>query len=76
MARNSEVLGSNPVRVECLSPGCSYTVLQTVQRPGMCSVVYGMCTIKNPLGHSITVGHSFDFELSSVDITMIVQKIA
>ena len=21
--------------------GCAYTILQTVQRPGMCSVVYG-----------------------------------
>ena len=42
MARNSKVLDSNSVRVGCLSRGCAYTALQTVQMPGVCGVVNGM----------------------------------
>ena len=29
--------------------GCTYTVLQTVQRPGLCSDVYGTVHYKEPL---------------------------
>ena len=41
MARNSEVSGSNPGWVGCLSLGLSFTVFQTVNRHGVCSAVYG-----------------------------------
>ena len=44
VARNSEVLGSNPDRAGYLSSRlCIYTVLQTVQMTGVCSDVY--CTV-------------------------------
>ena len=36
-----EILGANPGRVGCVSSGLSYTVFQTVQRPVLCSAVYG-----------------------------------
>ena len=29
--------------------GCAYTLLQTVQRPGVCSAVYGTTHYKEPL---------------------------
>ena len=41
MVDNSNVLGSIPCRVGYLSSG-AYTVLQTVQRPGVCRSVYGI----------------------------------
>ena len=41
VTRNLEVLGSNPDRVGYVSSDCAYTVLQTVQRSGVCSAVYG-----------------------------------
>ena len=47
--------------------GCAYTVLQTVQRPGMYSAAYGTVHYKKPLkSFEIRVGHSpgFDFLLS------------
>ena len=45
VARNSEVIGfkSRPDR------GCAYTVLQTVQRSGVCSAVYGTVHYKESL---------------------------
>ena len=48
--------------------GCAYTVLQTVQRPGLCSAVNGTVHYKEPLNHSIRVGHSHDIGLPSVAI--------
>ena len=39
--------------------GCAYTVLQTVQRPGVCSAAYGTVHYKEPLkSFEIRVGHS------------------
>ena len=49
MAQNSGVLGSNPGEVRYLSSGCAYAVLQTVQRSGVCSAVYGTVHYKKPL---------------------------
>ena len=49
--------------------GYVYTVLQTVQSPGVYSAVYMVqCTIKNPRIHSIRVGHSHDYGLPAVAI--------
>ena len=45
VARHSQVLGSNPGRVGCLS----YTGIQNVQRPGVYIVVYGTVYHKKPL---------------------------
>ena len=44
------------------------TVLQTVQRPGVCSAVMVLCTIKNPWSHMIRIGHSPDFRIQSVEM--------
>ena len=41
MARNSEVLGYNHGRFDVCHQGCAYAGLQTVQKPVVCSVVYG-----------------------------------
>ena len=41
VAQNSKVLGSNPAGSDVCRGGCAYTVLQTVQRHGVCSAVYG-----------------------------------
>ena len=48
VARNSEVLASNSVRDVC-HRRCVYTVLQPVQRNGMCSAVYGTAHWEEPL---------------------------
>ena len=49
--------------------GCIYTVLQTVQRPGVYSAVYGTVHYKEPLeSFEIKVGHSLGFGLPSVAI--------
>ena len=61
-----EVQGSCPAWSDVCHWSCAYTVLQTVQRPGMYSAVYG--TMKNPRNHSIRVGHSLDFGHSYVAI--------
>ena len=45
-----------------------HTVLQTVERPGVCSVATVLCTIKNPQSHSIRVEYSPDFGIPSVEI--------
>ena len=47
VARNSEVLGSNPGPVRYLSS--TYTVLQAVQRPGVCGAVYSTVNYEEPL---------------------------
>ena len=49
VARNAEVLGSNPGRVGCSSSSLCMIVLQTVQRPGVCSAVCGTVHYKMPL---------------------------
>ena len=50
VARNAEVLGSNPGRVGCSSSSlCIYTVLQTVQSLGVCCAVCGTVHYKEPL---------------------------
>ena len=36
-----EVLGWNPGKSDVCYRGCAYTLLQTVQRPAVCSAVYG-----------------------------------
>ena len=46
----------------------THTVLQTVQRPRMCSSVYGIVHYKWPWSHSIRVGHCPDFGLPSFAI--------
>ena len=57
-ACNLEVPGSNPGSDIC-HRGCAYTVLQTVQRPGVCSAAYGTVHYKEPLkSFEIRVGHS------------------
>ena len=48
--------------------GCAYTVLQTVQRPGVHSVVYGTMHYKSPWSQLIRVDYSSDFGLRSVAI--------
>ena len=49
--------------------GCVYAVLDTVQKPGVCSVVHGSVDYKEPLkSFDLRVGHSPDFGLLSVAI--------
>ena len=72
-AFNLEVPGSNPGRAGYLHChcGCAYTVLQTVQRPGVYSAAYGRPTVlyKEPLkSFEIRVWHSLVFGLPSVAI--------
>ena len=45
----SFVPGSNPGRVGYCHHGCAYTVLQTIQRPGVHSAAYGTVHYKEPL---------------------------
>ena len=52
-----------PARSDVCYRGCTYTVLQTVHRPGVLSM---LCTFKNSCSHSIRVEHSLDFRLLSV----------
>ena len=68
-ACNLEVPGSNPGRADISHRGCAYTVLQTVQRHGVCSAVYGTVHYKEPLkSFEIRVEHSPGFKLPSVAI--------
>ena len=61
-ACNLEVPGSNPGRAGFCHRGCAYTVLQTVERPGVYSAVYGTVHYKEPLkSFEIKVGHSSGF---------------
>ena len=54
-----------PVGPDIYHLGCSYTVLQTVQRHGVYSAVYGSVHYKEPLkSFKIRVGHSTGFILS------------
>ena len=48
-ACNLEVPGSNPGRAGYLSSWTAYTVLQTVQRPGVYSAAYGTVDYIEPL---------------------------
>ena len=58
-----------PVGPDICHCGCAYTVLQTVQRPGVYSAAYGSVYYKEPLkSFEITVGHSPGFGLPSVAI--------
>ena len=55
VARNSEVL-------DIFHRGCAYTVLQTVQTSGVCSVAYGTVHHKEPLkSFDKSIGHSSNF---------------
>ena len=68
-ACNLEVSGSNPGRAGFCHCGCAYTVLQTVERPGVYSAVYGTVHYKEPLkSFEIRVEHSLGFGLPSVAI--------
>ena len=49
VARNADVLGSNPGRWDVRHRVCAYTVLQTLQKPGVCSAVCGTVHYKEPL---------------------------
>ena len=63
-----------PVGPDICRCGCAYTVLQTVQRPGMYSAAYGTVHYKEPSkSFEIRVGHSPGFGFCR-DIAMIVQK--
>ena len=58
-----------PVGTDICHRGCAYTVLQTVQRPGVYSAAYDTVYYKEPLkSFEIRVGHSPGFELPSVAI--------
>ena len=58
-----------PVGPDICHHGCAYTVLQTVQRPGVYSVAYGTVHYKEALkSFEIRVGHSPGFRLPSVVI--------
>ena len=58
-----------PVGTDNCLCGCAYTVLQTVQRYGVYSAVYGTLHYKEPLkSFEIRVGHSPRFVLPSVAI--------
>ena len=58
-----------PVGTDICHRGCAYTVLQTVQRHGVCSAAYGTVHYKEPLkSFEIRVGSSPGFWLSSVAI--------
>ena len=58
-----------PVGPDICHRGCAYSVLQTVQRPGVCSAAYGTVHYKEPLmSFEIRVGHSPSFGLPSVAI--------
>ena len=55
--------------------GSAYTVLETFQRHGVCSAVYGTVQYKEPLGHSIRVGHSPDFGPPSVAVLSCIKRV-
>ena len=58
-----------PVGPDICHRGCAYTVLQTVQRPGVYSAAYGTVHYREPLKSlEIRVGHSPGFGLPSVVI--------
>ena len=58
-----------PVGPDICHCGYAYTVLKTVQRPGVYSVVYGTVHYKEPLkSFELGVGHSPGFGLPSVAI--------
>ena len=58
-----------PVRPDIWHRGCAYTVLQTVQRPGVYSASYGTVHYKDPLkSFEIRRRHSPGFRLPSVAI--------
>ena len=68
-ACNLEVPGSNPGRDGYLSSWSCIYMLQTVQRNGVYSAVYGTVHYKEPLkSFEIRVGHSPGFGLPSVAI--------
>ena len=53
-----------PVEPDICLRGCAYTVIQTVQRPGVYSAAYGTVHYKEPLkSYEIRVGHSPGFGL-------------
>ena len=55
------------VRSDICRRGCAYSVLQTVQMPGVYSAAYGTVHYKEPLkSFEIRVGHSPGFGLPSV----------
>ena len=64
-ACNSGVPGSNTVRVAYCHFGCVHTVLQTVQRHGVYTIVYGTVLHTGPLKPDIRV----DFGFHSVAIS-------
>ena len=56
-----------PVRTDICQRGCTYRVLQTVQRHGVYSAAYDTVHYKEPLKpFEIRVGHSPGFGLPSV----------
>ena len=58
-----------PVGSDICHRGCAYTVLQTVQSPGVYSAAYCTVHYKEPLkSFKIRVGHSPCFGLPSVAI--------
>ena len=58
-----------PVEPNIFHRGCAYTVLQTVQRPGVYGAAYGTVHYKEPLkSYKIRVGHCPGFGLPSVAI--------
>ena len=68
-ACNLEVTGSNSGRAGYWSRGWAYTVLQTVEMPGLYSAAYGIAHYKEPLkSFEIRVGNSPGFGLPSVAI--------
>ena len=64
-ACNLGVPGSNPVRAAYCHRGCVHTVLQTVQRHEVYTIVYGTVLNTGPLKPDIRV----DFGLHSVAIS-------
>ena len=58
-----------PVGTDICHCGCAYTLLQTVQRPGVDSAAYDTVHYKEPVkSFEIRVGHSSGFGLPSVAI--------
>ena len=71
VARNSEVLDSNPSSIAYLSSVCAYTVLKTIRKPGACNAVYDTVHYENSWSHAIRdfwVGHSPGFRLLFVSL--------
>ena len=58
-----------PVGTDICHRGCAYTVLRTVQWPGVYSAAYGTVHYKEPLNSfKIIVGHSPGFDLHDVAV--------